>query len=76
MPIYEYECPQCHAKFEELVRSEAAASRVVCYQCGHQRVQRQFSVFSAHAAPTRSSSRPPGGCGGCGAAGTCPMAGE
>ena len=74
MPIYEYQCPACKATFEELVRSERAARKVVCPQCGHGDVVRQPSVFATHTAPTRRAG-PAGGCGGCCSAdGSCPMA--
>ncbi len=74
MPIYEYKCPACNAAFEELVRSPAAARKVVCPQCGHHEVQRQFSTFATHANADRDT-RATGPCGQCGGLeGGCPMA--
>jgi putative FmdB family regulatory protein len=40
MPIYEFECEECGARFEELVAAEAA---VACRECGSERVRRLYS---------------------------------
>lgn len=74
MPIFEYQCTACDARFEELVRSEREAQRVVCPRCGERRVARQLSVFAAHDAPHRAPARA-GRCGSCDRAGGCPIAG-
>ena|SRR5436190_17997653 len=46
MPIYEFRCPACGSRFEELVGLGARAER--CPRCGAEAPER---VFSAHAAP-------------------------
>jgi putative FmdB family regulatory protein len=43
MPIYEFECEGCGARFEELVGADAA---VVCPSCGAQRTRRLLSTVS------------------------------
>lgn len=69
MPIFEYECAECGARFELLVRG---GTRVACRQCDSTRVER---LMSAAARPVRAGvaggapdvSRlgpPPGGCCG------------
>jgi putative FmdB family regulatory protein len=70
--MYEYRCPACEAVFEELVRSPGEEARVACPQCGATNVERQPSVFAAHAATPRAT--PPPGCGRCGESGSCPYA--
>ncbi|HET9592860.1 MAG TPA: zinc ribbon domain-containing protein [Solirubrobacterales bacterium] len=40
MPIYEFECEACGARFEELV---AAGGTVVCSECGSERTRRLYS---------------------------------
>jgi putative FmdB family regulatory protein len=40
MPIYEFECEACGARFEELV---AAGAAVPCCECGSERTRRLFS---------------------------------
>jgi putative FmdB family regulatory protein len=66
MPLYEYRCQCCGARFERLVRSTAGASTsgtatpqlaVVCPQCQSAQVERLLSVFARTApacAPTPS----------------------
>jgi putative FmdB family regulatory protein len=44
MPIYEFECGECGARFEELVAGEADS--VVCEACGSARVRRLISNVS------------------------------
>jgi putative FmdB family regulatory protein len=62
MPIYEYACPGCGARFEKLVRRFGEA--VSCPTCASADVEKQLSVF---AVATSSSSPAPSGCG----AGAC-----
>lgn len=40
MPIYEFECEACGARFEELIRAE---SEVACKECGSARTRRLYS---------------------------------
>jgi putative FmdB family regulatory protein len=40
MPIYEFECQGCGARFEELIAAGAAAA---CPECGSERTRRLFS---------------------------------
>jgi putative FmdB family regulatory protein len=44
MPIYEFECEECAARFEELVA--AGADGVACAACGSTRTRRLMSSVS------------------------------
>ncbi|MGV1048788.1 MAG: FmdB family zinc ribbon protein [Solirubrobacterales bacterium] len=44
MPIYEFECEGCGARFEELVAADATA--VACAECGSTRTRRLLSAVS------------------------------
>jgi putative FmdB family regulatory protein len=44
MPIYEFECGECGARFEELVAAEAGA--IPCVECGSGRTRRLMSSVS------------------------------
>jgi putative FmdB family regulatory protein len=44
MPIYEFECEECGARFEELVTAEAAPP--TCPECGAARTRRLLSNVS------------------------------
>jgi putative FmdB family regulatory protein len=44
MPIYEFECEECGARFEELVA--AVATDVPCAECGSTRTRRLISNVS------------------------------
>lgn len=44
MPIYEFECEECGARFEELVAAGAAG--IPCGQCGSERTRRLMSSVS------------------------------
>ncbi len=73
MPIYEYQCPACGHRFEELVRSQRDEKQVKCPACGAAKVSREFSVFAAHEGPGRASNGP-GPCDTCcNPAGGCPF---
>lgn len=43
MPIYEFECEECGARFEELV---AAGEVAPCPACGSERTRRLYSTVS------------------------------
>jgi len=70
MPIFDYQCAKCDARFETLVRGD---TKVACPSCGGSKVEKLLSV------PARSGGGgkgadfsglgpPAGGCcgGGCG----------
>jgi putative FmdB family regulatory protein len=44
MPIFEYKCQECGAKFEKLVL-KPAADVVECPKCGTKRIEQQISSF-------------------------------
>jgi putative FmdB family regulatory protein len=64
MPIYEYRCATCGARFETLARRGDLAPE--CPRCGGGGVEKLFSTF---AVATSGDDRPsePGPCGACGA---------
>lgn len=69
MPLYEYYCSDCRAKFELLV-SHQHADDVVCMKCHSEKVRRLLSVF----AMSRGTSEEAGyddmpSMGGCGCGG-------
>lgn len=70
MPLYEYECKSCKAKFEQLVFNKN--NEVTCRQCGSSSVTQLLSVFAVAPSSGRGEVEP-GPCGACGAAqrGTC-----
>jgi putative FmdB family regulatory protein len=43
MPIYEFECEECGARFEELT---AAGGSAACSTCGSERTRRLYSTVS------------------------------
>ena len=71
MPIFDYQCSACDARFETLVRSD---TKVACPSCESTKVTKLLSVPAAPAGAGKradfSSLGPPksGGCcgGGCG----------
>ena len=67
MPIYEYACPGCGARFEKLVRRFGEA--VACPACARTDVEKQLSVFAV-----ATSSHAPAFTG-CGAGACSPEAG-
>jgi putative FmdB family regulatory protein len=52
MPIYEYLCSVCGARFERLVRELApTVDPPVCPDCGSASTERVMSAFARHGAP-------------------------
>ena len=76
MPIYEYTCKGCDAKFEQLQRSMTQADPVKCPQCGSKKTARNLSVFAVGAQDAgRRAQSGSGMCGRCGGPGPCAMDG-
>jgi putative FmdB family regulatory protein len=48
MPIYEFECAKCGARFEELV---GVGQEAPCPSCGSQEIKRRFSQISEGRVP-------------------------
>lgn len=46
MPLYEYLCTTCQARFEWLQRVGEGASAVRCPECGAAGVERRLSTFA------------------------------
>ena len=66
MPLYEYACPDCSARFEKLVRAWGDA--VSCPKCASPSVERLLSTFAmAGGAAAKPQGAPvmAGGGGGC-----------
>jgi len=64
MPIFEYKCKACEAKFEVLVLS-GGAGEVTCEACGSPDVAKQMSVFGFSSGGKFTSSTGGGECGDC-----------
>ena len=65
MPIFEYQCRECGAKFERILGP--SASNVTCKQCASADVYQLLSVFAVPGPSTATTSTEPGPCGACGA---------
>jgi putative FmdB family regulatory protein len=49
MPVYEYQCSACGARFSQFFRSQgAAAAPIGCTNCGAPDAQRTISSFQVH----------------------------
>lgn len=47
MPIFEYVCQQCGARFEKLILSSQRSKSLRCPQCGTENVEKAISLFSS-----------------------------
>jgi putative FmdB family regulatory protein len=54
MPLYEFDCEDCGARFEEIV---PAGGRAPCPACGSQRVRRRLSQISPPRIPVGLSGK-------------------
>lgn len=72
MPLYEYRCRECDARFELRRPMDDADAPVTC-PTGHEAGRRLLSVFAAAGRATSSSSDAPAApmAGGCGAGCAC-----
>jgi len=48
MPMYDFQCDDCRAVFEELVRSKEGEVDVKCPECGSGKVRREISAPCVH----------------------------
>lgn len=71
MPIREFNCKECDAVTELLVRRAADEKNVTCGSCGSRKVKRMLSVPSVAVA---ASSGTPEACTSCREAPSCPAA--
>lgn len=66
MPLYEYQCKDCSARFERL-RPAAKSDDAECSSCGSSHTRRLLSRFAAHSKGDGGSHAiGGGGCAGCG----------
>jgi putative FmdB family regulatory protein len=45
VPIYEYVCQECGAKFEKFVRSMSSTAPIACPECQSEKVEKAISLF-------------------------------
>lgn len=55
MPIHDYQCETCSARFEWLLRPPATDDAVTCASCGSRIVRRLISSFGVSSASIRSA---------------------
>jgi putative FmdB family regulatory protein len=73
MPIFEYVCSDCQARFESLQQGRTADA--ACPSCHGRNLEKQFSVFAVAARPAAPApvSGPCGTCGDPRGPGACGM---
>ncbi|MHB0879216.1 MAG: FmdB family zinc ribbon protein [Anaerolineae bacterium] len=75
MPLYEYQCQDCSARFERL-RTASNCDSTECSTCGSAHTRRLLSRFAAHSKGSGGSHTiGGGGCGSC-AGGHCASCGH
>lgn len=60
MPIYEFECNECHKTFEKLCSMKEDLSQVPCEYCKAKNVKKKMSSFAT--GNTRNTLNVGGGC--------------
>ena len=74
MPLYEYTCGACKAKFDQLVRTADRDAGVKCPECGSPKTARALSLVSVGADQKGAPSGDTPACGRCGEMrGSCSM---
>jgi putative FmdB family regulatory protein len=72
VPIFEFECPRCNHRFDDLLRS-SSAKNPPCPKCKCVKTQRLMSTFSMGGCASEGGHSHGGGscsCGGC-SSGSC-----
>ncbi len=65
MPIYEYRCQECGARFDARRAMKDADAPIVCPVCGAAKTKRGLSLFFANSSGSGSLKGAGGGGGGC-----------
>jgi putative FmdB family regulatory protein len=60
MPIYEYVCNDCQARYEKLVLGNGDAT--ACPECGSRKATLQFSTFSTAGRSSAANDAAPAAC--------------
>jgi putative FmdB family regulatory protein len=55
MPLYEFECLECGAGFERLVKKASEVAEMKCPACKSGRLEEKFSSFASPSAAGSSS---------------------
>jgi putative FmdB family regulatory protein len=78
MPLYEYVCPHCELKFEQLRPFSRANDPATCPECKGTDTKRAISNFASFSRNSDGSTESHGGGGGCAgcAAGHCGSCGH
>jgi putative FmdB family regulatory protein len=63
MPIYEYHCKQCDAKFEKLVKLSAQTAEIECPKCGARHAEKAVSLFGTASSPSSGGPSLAAACG-------------
>jgi len=63
VPLFEYECQDCNARFEQLEYGQSG--QTVCGKCGSANVKRLLSVFAVSASPSEKAAADAGPCCAC-----------
>ncbi len=70
MPIYEYLCADCGAKFDKMRPMSQASAPLDCVQCGSSATTRALSLFAAVSKSSSGESKAVSGTGhGCASCG-------
>ncbi len=62
MPIYEYDCEDCGARFEKLLFFSPHPASVSCPKCSSGRVNKRLSVISGYAGSSADSAASAADC--------------
>lgn len=62
MPIYEYDCETCGARFDKLVFLSAQPKPVVCPQCSSEQVCKRLSLIASASGGSTGSAAASAAC--------------
>jgi putative FmdB family regulatory protein len=62
MPIYEYDCQTCGARFDKLVFSPARQNPIRCPECDSEDVGKRLSLISAASGGSREAGTSSAAC--------------
>lgn len=75
MPLYEYECQDCHRVFETIRPMNQADEPIPCAACGGQHTRRKLSLFFAESGGKAVLGMTEPSCGSC-VSGNCNTCGH